>query len=88
MYHPRHDNSLSYLSLDRIASPQSHRKAYKTAESRFCPHYQKYIHVADVTKQGDAIMNSLNIKCRCEQQKTGLFSDWPGNEVTISDDDF
>ena len=31
-------------------------------------------------------MNALNV--RKEQQKPGLFSDWPGNEATISNDDF
>ena len=59
---PRHDNSLympSYLSFGTTASPQSHQKVYKTAEAR---HYQKYIHLADVTKQGDAIMNALNVR--------------------------
>ena len=27
-------------------------------------------------------------KCLCEQQKPGLFFDWPGNEATISNDDY
>ena len=50
--------------------------------------YQKYIPVADVTTQGDAIRipECQEIKCLCEQQKQGLFSDWPENEATISND--
>ena len=64
-YCPRHDNSLSmlpYSSWGTTASPQSHQKVYKTAEPGFCAQYQKYIHLADVTTQGDAIMNALNTR--------------------------
>ena len=34
---------------------------YNTTNPGFCAYYQKYIHVANVTTQGDAIMNSLNV---------------------------
>ena len=61
MYCPRHDNSF-YI----VQAPMLHLRVTKMCTKQqkpgFCPHYQKYIHLADVTTQGDAIMNALNVR--------------------------
>ena len=81
----------SYSSLDTITSPQRHWKMDKTAETRLlCTLSKVYTRSWCHNTRGcyHEVPKYQEIKCLNKQQKPGHFSDWPGNEATISDDDF
>ena len=52
--------------LIEVEAPLLHlrvtKRCTKQQKPGFCPHYLKYIHLADVTTQEDAIMNALNVR--------------------------